>query len=340
MKHFAATLWLLSFWPIYAQAPLPVWQPDERKALESKGWVAGSLLLSDEPIPELKEEPIKELKVEQPKAEELIPEVPASVIPEKFLPQYFAEKPGSFLVDPQGLLSAEQARDRLEFLKYHSGDSSIDLYIYLFKGDQEIPGEVRQEEIVERFYSYGKPAAVVFYYLGAPQRSVLYLSPSLTEAVPAVEQRRALQSSVMQAFEKLKPTEQLEAFLVQSSIRVYWMERLLNAQKEEASPLLVEAAAPVKPVKLSFLKKHEPEIRAIVGKWAVPVSILIALLFAAISGNWWLRRNMRYRFPDFHVEPRLGGEHAAGVGAVISFASTALPPASQRVQVPDYLRRA
>ncbi|RYD41508.1 MAG: hypothetical protein EOP85_12590 [Verrucomicrobiaceae bacterium] len=30
----------------------------------------------------------------------------------------------------------------------------------------------------------------------------------------------------------------------------------------------------------------------------------------------------------------------AGVGAVISFASASLPPASQRDQVPDYLRRA
>ena len=36
----------------------------------------------------------------------------------------------------------------------------------------------------------------------------------------------------MQAFEKLKPTEQLEAFLVQASIRVYWMERLLMLFQE------------------------------------------------------------------------------------------------------------
>jgi len=235
VRRLAICLWLFTSIHGWTEEPaLPMWHADERKAWETKGWVAGGLLLSNDPLPEQpKDEPVKELQVEQPKAEEVVAEVPASVIPEKFLPQYFAEKPENFLVDPQGLLSPEDYRNRLEFLKYHSGDSSIDLYIYLFRGDQEIPGEVREEEIVERFFSYGRPAAVVYYYLGAPQRSVLYLSPSLTEAVPSVEQRRALQSSVMQAFEKLKPTEQLEAFLVQASIRVYWMERLLNAQREE-----------------------------------------------------------------------------------------------------------
>jgi hypothetical protein len=64
------------------------------------------------------------------------------------------------------------------------------------------------------------------------------------------------------------------------------------------------------------------------------------VLAAAGALGWWLRRRARYRFPELDVEPRLGGAHAAGVGAVISFASAALPPASQRDQVPDYLRRA
>jgi hypothetical protein len=54
----------------------------------------------------------------------------------------------------------------------------------------------------------------------------------------------------------------------------------------------------------------------------------------------WLKRRARHRFPEFEVEPRLGGAHAAGVGAVISFASAAVTPASQRDQMPDYLRRA
>jgi hypothetical protein len=55
--------------------------------------------------------------------------------------------------------------------------------------------------------------------------------------------------------------------------------------------------------------------------------------------NFWLRKRAIYRFPELTVEPRLGGVHGAGVGAVISFAGAAVSPASQRDQRPDYLRR-
>jgi hypothetical protein len=37
------------------------------------------------------------------------------------------------------------------------------------------------------------------------------------------------------------------------------------------------------------------------------------------------------------VPPRMGGAHAAGIGAVISFGSTTQSPSSQRNEVPDYL---
>ena len=74
--------------------------------------------------------------------------------------------------------------------------------------------------------------------------------------------------------------------------------------------------------------------------YTLPVGVMAATLVAACALSFWTRRRARYRFPEFEVEPRLGGAHAAGVGAVISFASAALPPASQRDQVPDYLRRA
>jgi len=36
----------------------------------------------------------------------------------------------------------------------------------------------------------------------------------------------------------------------------------------------------------------------------------------------------------------LGAGIGAGIGAVISFSSSANPPATQRNQVPDYMRRA
>ncbi|RYD41507.1 MAG: hypothetical protein EOP85_12585, partial [Verrucomicrobiaceae bacterium] len=40
-----------------------------------------------------------------------------------------------------------------------------------------------------------------------------------------------MESSVMQAFEKTNPSDQFEKFLVQMSIRLYWMERMLSGDE-------------------------------------------------------------------------------------------------------------
>lgn len=321
---------------------LPVWNDAERATLEKAGWVAGGLLLTDGPVSEdtgtTADEP---LDVVQPTAEEIAgTETPANEIPDRFRPEYFDERPKTFLVDPQGLLGPVDYRDRLGFLNYHAGDSSIDLFVYVFKGDQEIPGEVREEEIVERFFSEGRPAAVVYYYMGAPQRSVLYLSPSLTDIVSAADQRRAMESSVMQAFKDVDPSRQIEGFLVQMSIRIYWMERMIGGASEAGDhPPVVYQAARVGEETPTVMVKLRPLLES-AGRFALPASLAIATLLVAMVAAFLGKRRARYRFPEFDVEPRLGGSHAAGVGAVISFASSAVSPASQRDQVPDYLRRA
>ena len=157
------------------EPPLPMWNPTERAELEAAGWIPGAVLLTDEPVPDEVDKPAAvALEVEPPKPEEIADDhKPSPDIPEKFLPAYFAERPKNFLIDPQGLLSPSDYRDRLGFLNYHASDSSIDLFVYVMGGNQEIPSEVREEEMIERFFAEGRPAVVVYYYLGAPQRSVV-----------------------------------------------------------------------------------------------------------------------------------------------------------------------
>lgn len=320
---------------------LPVWHLKERAELEATGWIPGALLLTGETVPDASEQALEALPMEAPKPEEIADDpAPMIAIEEKFLAAYFAERPKNFLVDPQGLLSAAESRDRLGFLNYHASDSSIDLFVYVIGGNQEIPGEVRDEELIERFFSEGRPAAVVFYYFGAPQRSVVYLSPSLTDSVAAAEQRRTLESCVIQASEKSQPAEQIETFLVQMSIRLYWLEHLLGGESTGGEP--AATAVPVAAVSGRAAAKSEKfrQLLDLIHRSAVPGGALLGGLLTVFGFNRWLRHRARYRFPEFDVEPRLGGTHAAGIGAVISFASAALPPASQRDQVPDYLRRA
>lgn len=266
-------------------------------------------------------------------------EVAETMIPESYLREYFGVRPEKFLIDPQNLLGPVEYRERIAFLNYHAGDSTIDLFVYLIGGDQSIPREVQQEEVMQRFFSTGRPAVVVYYFMGAPQRTVMHLSPTLVEKVPAVEQRRSLENSVILALKEIEPARQLEAFLMQISIRIYWMERLMGGETPEKEPV-AEVAPVAKPDEKSGLREFlQPHLDEAAG-YVLPASLVVMAVLLVVGIRVWFRRRLRYRFPDFEVEPRLGGAHAAGVGAVISFASATVPPASQRDAMPEYLRRA
>lgn len=336
--HFLiAWLTLSTLQAANVEPALPSWDDADRAAVKAGKWLPGSSLLTDE-VP-ADEPPVeKQEPLPGPTAEELaVQETPSTQIPDKFLAAYFNERPTSFLIDPQKLLSTQQYRDRLAFLDYHASDSSIDLFVYVFGMAQEIPGEVRAEELTERLFSTGRPAAVVYYFLGAPQRSVIYLSPSLTDTVSGAEQKRALQSSVIKSLEKADSVDQLEGFSVQMSIRLYWMERMLTGA---TVPELVAASSEPVVEKPAAPGLAERVNKVLPPRWWLPVSVMLGVIIVAWVMNIWLRYRARYRFPEFEVEPRLGGSHAAGVGAVISFANASVPPSLQREQVPDYLRRA
>lgn len=330
-------LWLLSAGIAAAAGtlPLPSWSPEDKAALKKGTLVPGADLLVEESAAA----PAPKAPVAPPKPEEVTPAVVATpVVGEQYLEAYFGERPAKFLVDPQGLLSAKDARDRENFLDYHSSDSAIDLFVYLFDGHQEIPSEVREEEIVERHFSSGKPAVVVYYYLGAPAKSDIYVSPLISDAVSAADQRRALVSSVEAAREKPDKVAQLQAFCVQLAIRIWWME--------QAAGLVTESDPPPQFLPLVKEEKKEKEghssviaakVKAVASEWGPMAGIMGSIVTIIIVGLSIARQRTRCRFPVFEVPPRMGGAHAAGIGAVISFGSTTQSPSSQRNEVPDYL---
>jgi hypothetical protein len=324
------------------EPPLPAWDTADREEAIEGGWIAGDLVLSME-LPEAEEDEFADLPpgLEDPTPEELpVSPEDEEMVGEEYIADYFAEKPETYLVDPQGLLTTLEEKDLDAFLKYHAGDSSIEMYVYVFGENQYIPSDVREEEVAERLYSEGKPAAVVYYYIGAPQRSAIHLSPVVTDTVSASEQRRALGSSVMQAAGSTKAFDQVMAFLDQMSIRIYWMERMADGTAvetmeaipdgERSRPLAEKVDMVEKPMEI-------PSWVITVGAAAGAGTLVLLALWGAVI--WW-RSRARFRFPEFEVEPRLGGNHAAGIGAVISFSSSAIPPATQRNQVPEYMRRA
>jgi len=324
------------------EPPMPAWDVEVRSQMLEDGWIAGRSLLTFESL--FGEQVAAETPIDvvgAVPADLATDEAGENVVSEEYLTEYFSARPKRFLLDPQDLLGTRERLDLEAFLEHHAGDSSIDMVVYVFGADQEIPGEVREEEVVERLYSVGKPAVIVYYYLGAPQRSTIYLSPIITDAVSAAEQRRALESSVIRAFDHADPGEQLQAFLVQMSIRIYWMERMAEGTAIETMEVIPEDRAAYTFTEKKELKEVPEEPLPSWVKITASVAVAVAgLLLLGWSAFMWFRARARYVFPEFEVEPRLGASHAAGIGAVISFSSSAIPPAHQRDQVPDYMRRA
>ncbi|NIP97394.1 MAG: hypothetical protein GWO24_29745, partial [Akkermansiaceae bacterium] len=158
-------------------------------------------------------------------------------------------------------------------------------------------------------------------------------------AVSEDEQNRALRASVQEAFEKSDLAYQLDNFLVELSIRLYWIERELAGLRAPGNGTGAgDALAPVAGAASGAVSAGD-RTRSLIQAAVIWVACL-----AAIGGLGWLiyylaDRRIRYIFPEVESGPLLGAPHAAGVGAVISFSSAQIPPSKQRDQVPDYLQK-
>jgi hypothetical protein len=323
---------------------LPEWDDEDLEALESGEWMPGSNLLgriakqllesdNDDPIeldpairdlPEEAEEPIEwSIRIE-----------------EKFVRSYFHEPSIGFLNDPQHLLTTQEFRDRGEFLNYHARDTDIDLYVYLFDGLQEIPPGESIGGVVRSHIDGERPAAVVFYFLGMPEKAQLAFTDQITGSVNKEEREKVLRMAVEEALEKSDPSSQLESFSIQLSIRLYWLEKVVakgGGNISSVRPLIFsrqqDAARKKKGVWAKL--KEEPGIFYSV----VILAVAAAAIALGLLGRWLTERKRVYVFPDAEGAPLLEAPYAAGVGGVISFSSATAPPSSQKSEVQDYLQR-
>jgi len=301
------------------------------------GWM--SICVANESVsPPGSMEVVPSLEENEPDKISVIKSDERPLVPEPFLNDYFGAKPKRFLIDPQNLISRNDRKKLEDFLIYHAGDSSIDIYVSVFATDQRIPDEVLQDELIKRHFSEGKPAVICHYFLDAPRRSTIHLSASLTDVVSVTEQGRALDSSKVGAMKTRSSSQQLEEFLVQMSIRVYWMERMLEGSINQELENLPsnEVDQPFENDELATENDHP--VWLVNSVWAAGGLGLSAIILWGLVT--WLKIRRKFMFPELPVEPRLGGVHAAGIGAVVSFSSPALAPASQRDQIPAHTRRA
>ena len=322
----------LSNWPA-----LPSWSVKELERVRSGELELGVALFREDTGGVSYKDLFAPLELPE-EAPELLEEDYPTEIGEEFLAGYFAGRPAGYLVDPQGMLSMQEQRDRQSFLEFHAGDSQIDLYVYIFDERQEVPPEGEISSIFRRHFSRGDGlVALVYYNLGDPERSKMVVSSEVYSVVPESAVKGALIYAKQQAQTKSEPGSQLEGFSTALSIRLYSMERQLAEaagngrvlNSEEGGLVVVDAnELPV------VQKVKEPKLFLLF--W-----MMLGALF--VSGLWlfWLMRERKksYLFPEIEVKPLLAAPHAAGVGAVVHFANATLPPSVQKEQVPDYLRK-
>lgn len=274
---------------------------------------------------------------------EEIPEIPTEdeypvEIGEEFLATYFAGRPAGYLVDPQEMLSMQERQDRQSFLEYHAGDSQIDLFVYVFDERQQVPPAGEIKSIFKRHFSRGQGlSALVYYYMGDPDRSMMVMSPEVYSVIPSTAVKGALIYAKQQGKTKSEPASQLENFSTGLSIRLYWMEREL-AEAAGKGKLVADESEELQVVSAKDPPVKQPEQTS---KLLAAVGFVSVVLL--LGGLWllyrWNERKKSYLLPEVDVKPLLAAPHAAGVGAVIHFANATLPPSVQKEQVPDYLRK-
>ena len=327
---------------VRAQLPaLPVWSPSDYEKVKSGEIVAGENFFNPLPVdpdatieppvvdlPEPAEEPEEELEVD-------------TTMSREDLAAYFREIPRNergeedFLTDPQELLSRQEFRDRQSFLDYHSSESNIDIFVYLFDDRQEFPADTRIETVYEDLFVMHGPVALVFYHLGTPDRSQLFMSPEISAVISQDQQDRTLRAAIIEALEKSDAAYQLDNFLVELSTRLYWVERELSlvavsneiqGSEQGDGGVGIEGAS-------------EAESLRLVIRTTILLGSIAVIGFAGWAGWIWWQHRRRYRFPEVESSELLGAPHAAGVGAVLSFSNSHLSPSKQRDQVPDYAER-
>lgn len=230
------------------------------------------------------------------------------------------------LMDAQNLLEPRQQAEITALLDYHNEDAVIELRACVLGADQTLPAELMEEIGAET-----KPKAMIVFYYGNALRSECHHLGKFPKAISAKEQKRALESAIIQASTKKNHYEQLLAFLEQMSVRVYLMEQILDGREKE---FVSERTS-----KSLKKKRSLPPIPEHFWSIAIAVALLMFFLLFLWLLRWWRVKHSKYFFPEAQIEARLGGKNAAGIGAMISFHSAALPPSSQREQSSEIVVR-
>lgn len=316
---------------------LPSWSAEDKVKMSEGDLVVGVALLTVDGLKRADEKPaVKSVEViieavdEKPRVDGLELLSSTSEISGEYLIRYFGKKPDVSLIDPQQVLSMQERMDMKYALQTHIDDSDVPMYVYLFDTDQRVPESYSPQNVYNKVFNESEePVVLVYYYIGAPERSEFLLAGGASSKVPQWQVRELLWNAAHKAREKSDRFDQLDGFVAQLSMRLFWIEEILR-DLVVAGPVVAvtDVAVKVDPraEKIASLidgpvKSHFQRILP----WCLSGVLLIALIAL------YLFRRTLY-FPENPTSSRLGGRVGAMSGGVLSYRNRRQPPSEQRSQ--------
>jgi hypothetical protein len=236
------------------------------------------------------------------------------------------------LIDPTAELAETQAEDLRRFLGYHAEKSHIPIVVLVLPKDEKLPATTSLDTIAQGSLS-ARRAALLVYPIGEPWRARLFLPHSAHEAVSTTYLTRLVEACLAQADTASTPEDQLHEYVVQLSIRLFWLQKELNKSNASSkafadtaqTPSLAEvgpntptppAATPPSPSFPQFLQLPTASV--------VTIAILLGFILAvaarrlvrlAKTSATQRRHRQIWTLPESETTPRLGGAFCGGSGA-------------------------
>ncbi|MFT5881591.1 MAG: hypothetical protein ACI9FG_000076 [Crocinitomicaceae bacterium] len=318
--------------------PLPVWNDVDKARIKEGEIVVGMALLTAANPKKEDGTPEREQKVEV--IIEAVDAKPSlnrhkqleenSEISGVHLEHYFSNKPEGYLVDPQKLLSMQEGIDFNYALDMHMEESELPIYVYLFDLAQKVPDGYEPQKVYETVFKENKdPIVIVYYYIGAPERSDFLLSGGVSDRVPEWQVKELLWNAAHKAREKSDVFDQLDGFVGQLSMRLFWVEEILRE-------MIAESVTPIVGQKSSSKPKTDNLVEMLDSAAEIEIPMLFymsagGVLLVGIAGVWFMKRKLY--FPECPSSCRLGGDVGAKSGGILSYRNRQQPPSAQREQI-------
>ena len=241
-----------------------------------------------------------------------------------------------YFLDPQQLITETQTEDLRRLLSDHAGGAKVAIYLLVLAPGQALPdkcdlGQIASGALLNRL------SCLVVYPLKEPWRARLFTSREVDEIASSNYLSVLAQDCIKDSMRASEEVEQLQRFVTQLSIRLFWLERTFPIPVRslvQASP----AISPLPGAAKELLPEVEtrPEMRnsfdAIVRRWW-PVLYhsgiaLLMLLLGILVCRALYRRRLRRLAQSVWVLPegdpettdrRLGAAHCGGCGAMIRY---------------------